>query len=132
MMGDMKSILLTISVWLALGTMAAQAQTQDEDQQLRHFAACAGRLSAVMEHQWMFDGQASEVTKSQRAAMLELVEAIMPKSQGRAVLHWRLSAKLAQSSLLTRATFNDDPRDAAWATETAAQFTRDCTSILLS
>ncbi|WP_342076188.1 hypothetical protein [Yoonia sp. SS1-5] len=103
-----------------------------EHQQLQTFAACAGRLSAVMEYQWMFDGVASERTKAQRATVLQLIEAVMPEDMGREVLHWRISAKLAQSALLTRATFNDDPADAAWATQTADRLTRDCTAFLLS
>ncbi|EBA12819.1 hypothetical protein RCCS2_16019 [Roseobacter sp. CCS2] len=110
----------------------ADAQSIDTEQQLRTFATCAGRLSAVMEHQWIFDGPASEHTKIQRAAVIDLVEAIMPTDRGREVLHWRISAKLAQSALLTRATFNDDERDAAWAHERAQRLRQDCTGLLLS
>ncbi len=80
----------------------------------------------------MFDGDASEQTKRQRADVLDLLAAVMPPDMGREVLHWRISAKLAQSALLTRATFNDDPADAAWATRTATRLTRECTSFLLS
>ena len=80
----------------------------------------------------MFDGKASEQTKLQRAAVIDLVEAIMPPDRGRDVLHWRISAKLAQSALLTRATFNDNADDAAWARQQATQFERACTGLLLS
>lgn len=111
---------------------ALQAQTADPEQQLRTFATCAGRLSAVMEHQWLFDGPASDITKAQRTTVLELVEAIMPPERGAEVLQWRISAKLAQSALLTRATFNEDEEDATWAREQAEQFARECTGLLLS
>ncbi|MEM9785214.1 MAG: hypothetical protein AAF801_01840 [Pseudomonadota bacterium] len=100
--------------------------------QLMHFATCAGRLSAQMEFQWMFDGPASEQTARHRAAMINLIDAVMDPDEGRTVLHWRISAKLAQSALLTRATFNDDAGDAAWAAQTAARLTNECTSIILS
>lgn len=80
----------------------------------------------------MFDGTASEKTKAQRAAVIDLIDAIMPPDAGRQVLHWRLSAKHAQSSLLTRATFNDDPHDAAWAMQLADRLRAECTSMLLS
>ena len=80
----------------------------------------------------MFDGAASERTMEQRAHVLDLIEAIMPADMGRDVLHWRISAKLAQSALLTRSVFNDDPDDALWAARMADRFTKDCTSLLLS
>ncbi|MEJ8560199.1 hypothetical protein QTO30_02380 [Yoonia sp. GPGPB17] len=115
-----------------LSAPASHAQAFDPEQQLRIFAACAGRLSAVMEYQWMFDGDASEQTKMQRAAVIDLVEAIMPPERGREVLHWRISAKLAQSALLTRATFNADASDAVWARQQAQRFERECTGLLLS
>ena len=80
----------------------------------------------------MFDGAASERTEKQRAAVLDLVEAIMPAERDREVLHWRISAKHAQSALLTRATFNADASDAAWAQQQANRLVRECTSLLLS
>jgi len=80
----------------------------------------------------MFDGAASEETKAQRAAVLDILAAIMEPDQGRAVLAWRLQAKHAQSVLLTRATFNDDPVDAAWAAAQAGRMTQSCTQLLLS
>ncbi|MEL7181640.1 MAG: hypothetical protein AAFN63_17750 [Pseudomonadota bacterium] len=129
----MRKALQTLITVLALSSaQSSLAQSIDSNSQLRTFATCAGRLSAVMEYQWMFDGEASEQTKLQRAAVIDLVEAIMPPDRGRDVLHWRISAKLAQSALLTRATFNDNSDDAAWARQQAAQFERACTGLLLS
>ncbi len=129
----MRKTLQTLITVLALSSaQSSLAQSIDSNSQLRTFATCAGRLSAVMEYQWMFDGEASEQTKLQRAAVIDLVEAVMPPDRGRDVLHWRISAKLAQSALLTRATFNDNADDAAWARQQAAQFERACTGLLLS
>ena len=132
-MGDMKTIIRSLIVcFVMLGAPCVSAQSLSADQQLRTFAACAGRLSAVIEYQWMFDGEASEVTQTQRTAVLQLIAAVIPEGMGRDVLHWRLSAKLAQSALLTRATFNDDASDAIWASRRAERLTRECTSLLLS
>lgn len=131
-MGIMRTCILTFSVLLSVLTKEAAASPSAIDGQLRSFATCAGRLSAVMEHQWMFDGAASEQTKAQRAAVIDLISATMDPDEGREVLHWRLVAKHAQSVLLTRATFNDDPADAAWARARAVSLTQDCTGLLLS
>ena len=117
----MKTLFSVLAITVAL---AAPARANDH-QHLRTFATCAGRLSAVMEYQWMFDGPASERTKLQRAVVLDLIAAVIEPEQGRDVLHWRISAKQAQSALLTRATFNDEVDDAAWAQTQAARLTQD-------
>ncbi|QBF31266.1 hypothetical protein [Thalassococcus sp. S3] len=105
--------------------LPAQEQTQV-------FAICAGRLSAVMEHQWMFDGAASERTQRERAALIALLEASMPLDRGREILRWRIDAKIAQAALLSRATFNSDPVDARHAARLAEQRRAECTGFLLS
>lgn len=121
-----------ISFSLTLGLHAPMAAALGAQDQLRVFANCAGRLSAVMEHQWMFDGPQSERTEAQRDQMLDLVAAIMPADQGRQVLSWRVTAKSAQWRLLSRATFNDDPRDAHWARGMADRYAGECTALLLN
>lgn len=129
-MCSLKTLIYSFAVASSLN--GAPASALDEQQQLQIFATCAGRLSAVMEFQWMFDGAASENTAIQRAGLLDLIEAIMPPDYGREVLQWRLSAKAAQSALLTRAAFNQDPQDAAWAQTASRQQTAECASLLLS
>ena len=116
---------------LCLTLVASSAMAQQADP-LRTFANCAGRLSAVVEYQWMFDGPQSEQTAKQRDTILELLHAVMPEDRGREVLNWRLSAKLAQSTLLNRATFNTDAEDAARALRTSDRMIRACTLFLLS
>lgn len=113
------------------GLFASSAMAQTTDP-LRTFANCAGRLSAVVEYEWMFDGPKSEHTALQRDAVLDILDSMMPDGRGREVLSWRISAKMAQSALLTRATFNEDAEDAAWALRTSERLVRDCTSFLLS
>lgn len=80
-------------------------QTAPRDPTLHRFASCAGRLSALMEHQWLTNGPASETTGRQRAEMLALLDAIMAPDKARQVLNWRIEAKAAHAALLTRTTF---------------------------
>ncbi|HEV8035877.1 hypothetical protein [Yoonia sp.] len=132
-MSGKKTIAHSLALTTALlSAPLAIAQPIDADEQLRTFATCAGRLSAVMEHQWMFDGPASERTEDLRDAVLELVEAVMPAERGAEVLQWRISAKVAQAALLRRASFNNDTRDAAWARTQAGRLEQECTGLLLS
>ena len=124
------SILRTIvfSVLSLLPSGAAFAH----DNPLHTFASCAGRLSAVMEHQWLMSDPNADRTEDQRAAMLSLVDAIMAPDQGRDVLAWRIEAKQAHAVLLTRATFNADSEDATWALQRAQRELAACTGLLLS
>ena len=131
-MCGIKTLKLATVLFVALWPGSIKLAAASDDDQLQYFSTCAGRLSAVMEFQWMFDGAGSEKTAQQRAALIELVEAVMTEDQGRAVLHWRISAKQAQSALLTRATFNDNVADARWAIETADRLANESTSLLLS
>lgn len=118
-------------VFALISALAGPVRAYDHSQ-LQTFATCAGRLSAVMEYQWMFDGDASERTKEQRTTVLELMSAIMDPQMGRQVLSWRLSGKQAQYVLLTRGTFNEDAEDATWAMSQASYFEKECTGLLLS
>ena len=118
-------------VFSVLSLLPAGAAVAHEST-LHTFASCAGRLSAVMEHQWLMSDAASDRTHAQRAAMLSLVDAIMTPEQGRDVLSWRIDAKQAHAVLLTRATFNDDAADAAWALNRAEAELATCTGLLLS
>jgi hypothetical protein len=92
---------------LAVGLFASSSATADP--LLRQFSLCAGRLSALMEHQWLVDGPASETTSRQRDAMLALVEAVLPPDQATRAMEWRIEAKVAQAALLNRASFAKDP-----------------------
>lgn len=124
------SILRTI-VFSVLSLLPAGAAFA-HDNPLHTFASCAGRLSAVMEHQWLMSDPNADRTEDQRAAMLSLVDAIMAPDQGRDVLAWRIEAKQAHAVLLTRATFNADRDDATWALQRAQTELAACTGLLLS
>ena len=128
-MGGMKTfasrLLIGISGWLP-----AQAAASDT-RVLRTFATCVGQLSAKMEFQWLTDGPGSERTKTQRAAVIELLRAVMTEDDARQVLVWRIEAKAAHAALLTRTLFNDDAADAAWARQVADAQAARCTGMLL-
>lgn len=106
-MGALRTLACTLSLGFAL--LGAAPAAIAETDPLRMFAVCAGRLSALMEHQWLTDGPASEETARSRAAMLSLVEAILPPEAAPRALNWRIEAKAAQAALLARATFAADP-----------------------
>lgn len=98
---------------------------------LRTFATCAGRLSAQMEFEWMFDGAASGVTQDRRGEVLDILDAMTPPTQARDVLNWRIEAKMAHSSLLQRTTFSDDSRIQMQARRLSVQKLKSCTALLL-
>ncbi|KJZ20507.1 hypothetical protein [Loktanella sp. S4079] len=129
-MSTMKSHIISAVIALQLAATGTSAQTANE--QLNFFATCAGRLSAMMEFQWMFDGTQSEETMQQRNDVVRFIEAIMLPEQGREIFQIRIASKQAHSALLTRAVFNDDVADAQWARLQAARLTQECTAMLLS
>lgn len=96
------------------------------DPLLREFSVCAGRLSALMEHQWLVDGPASEMTARQRDAMLALVEAVLSPEEANRAIQWRIEAKAAQAALLSRAAFAGDPA----AAERADDLLRQCLALV--
>jgi hypothetical protein len=129
LMGGLKTLIgiLILSMVSGLG----HAQTSALADPLRTFAACAGRLSAQMEFEWMFDGPASEATKARREVVLEILDAMMPPDAGRTVLNWRIESKMAHASLLTRSKFDHNPRFALRAERLAARNLANCDALLL-
>jgi len=123
--------LLILVAALFSAPLSAQSQTAKPSDPLRTFAACAGRLSAQMEFEWMFDGPASEATKARREVVLEILDAMMPPDAGRTVLNWRIESKMAHASLLTRSKFDHDPRFALRAERLAARNLANCDALLL-
>lgn len=84
----------------------------------------------------MFDGPASERTLAFKQQFEALLDAVMPDAMeygmpGRLALTWRITAKMAQSRLLTRATFAQDPRSVALAREASAQLIAECNEVVL-
>lgn len=101
------------------------------------FATCAGRLSALADHQRTVGEAVSDVLITRQDSFEALLTAVLPDAvdyglpQGQA-LNWQLHAKLAQSRLLMRADFYGDATIKAKAREAADAFLQECEQFLLS
>lgn len=104
----------------------------DDQATPRHFASCAGRLSAQMAHEWLMQSENAEATERHRSHLLDVLAAISGPETEATLLNLRIEAKAAHAALLRRATFGDDLDDKAWAARTAETHVRACTSMLLS
>ncbi|MEY4984865.1 MAG: hypothetical protein RIR62_3131 [Pseudomonadota bacterium] len=104
----------------------ALAQTTPDAE---YFATCTGRLSALMEHQFLTDGPASDATRDRRDAMAEILDALAPPDQTARLMALRVDAKAAHRALLEQARFGPDPdRRAAGQ---ADRLIAACTGLLL-
>jgi hypothetical protein len=96
------------------------------DPLLRDFAICAGRFSALVEHQWMVDGPASDRSAETRDSLLALVEAVKEPGMEAAAMGWRIEAKMAQKALLAQAHFGKD----AMAERRARELLQACAALV--
>lgn len=124
----MKTKLQAIALLVIL-PFAAPAAPKDD--LVTTFATCAGRFSALMEHQWLMGLDGADRTRARREQMIALLESVMPQGAGRRVLARRIQAKFALSRLLGRVEFGTDPRDSAWAAQRVAVQISACDSLLL-
>ena len=120
-----------LETFLAVLVLGAAPAPGAADPLLRAFAVCAGRLSAVMEDQWMFDGPGSEQTAAELGAMDSLIDASMPAGAGQQVMAWRIDAKVAQRALLHQARFGPEPWLAKTAAARAEALAADCRAMIL-
>jgi hypothetical protein len=132
------SVLRTISVALA-ATLAATpggALPLSPSERALVFAACAGRYSAEMEHDWLLRPAQSPAAEARRDAFLDLLEAVAPDAVDDGMpahlpLSTRIEEKAAQSALLHRATFHLDPIASDAARAAAEHRISDCGTWLL-
>lgn len=127
-MGGLKTFLCALSPLTVLAGAPLAAATLPPE--TRIFADCAGRLSALREDQWMFDGPASDRTTAELAVFAGLIEAGAPADQA-AALNRRVAAKAAFRGLLAQARFGPDPQHAAWANRRAAALLAECRAMML-
>jgi len=131
-MGALRTYLRSTLLGIALLTQPAPSPALSEDQGPAYFfATCAGRMSAVMEHQWLTDGPASEPTRSLRDAHLALLDASTLPGQAASVLNLSIEATAAQAALLSLATFDPDPDTRLRARLRAEALVVACTALLL-
>lgn len=127
-MGGLRNIACAVPcLALLAGALPLRAEPLPD---LRHLAACTGRLSALMEHQFLVDGPASEITRRQRDGLADIVAALTPVGAEPQAMGWRVEAKAAHAALLSQARFGPDPdRRAALR---ADRLIAACTGFLLS
>ena len=128
-MCSLRTLFRATALMLSLApTGAAWAADGLSDDPLYLFATCTGRLSALMEHQWIVDGPASDRTRADRDAMLTLVEAAMRQGAEVQVMAWRIEAKVAHAALLAQSR-SPDAAQAQRAERRAGLLIRDCSAI---
>ena len=127
-MGGLRNILRAVPcLALLAGALPLRA---DPLPALPQLAACTGRLSALMEHQFLADGPASEATRRQRDGLADILAAVTPAGAEVRVMAWRVEAKAAHAALLRQARFGPDP--GGLAALRAERLVVRCTGLLLS
>ncbi len=130
-MGGLRKYRLGLMLALNLGVQATGATAQTADP-LYPFATCTGRLSALVEHQWMMSDPGSDASAAVRDSLSALTEAVLAEGQRRQAMEWRLNAKIAAAGLLNRATFVSDSVQAARASQRAAAMIEACRALVLA
>jgi hypothetical protein len=128
-MCGLRTLLLAITSCLTGPLQASSAFAQSAD--LHLFATCAGRLSALMEDQWLIADPGSDQTALQRDALLSLVMAVATPDEEAKAISWRVEAKAAQAELLARARFGQNEKTAALAARQSDELIGMCRSLLL-
>ena len=108
---------------MAVGFSAGPAMA---DPLLRDFAVCTGRFSALVEHQWLVDGPASDASAGVRDNLWALVEAVAEPGEAATAMNWRIEAKVAHKALLDRAWFAKD----RVAEKRSAQLLQGCADLI--
>jgi hypothetical protein len=128
-MGGLQTILLRALLCALAAPLPAQADADVPDNPLHFFATCAGRMSAVMEHQWLVDGPASDITKARRALVLDVVASLTPPGEEAQVMAWRIEAKAAHAALLGQSRHGPAP-DQTRAAKRAETLLQSCEAYL--
>ncbi len=128
-MGVLKTLFVPALLCALAAPLPAQAQGDIPENPLHFFATCAGRMSALMELQWLVDGPASDLTRARRAAVLDVVASLTPPGQEVQVMAWRVEAKAAHAALLSRTRHGPAP-DQARAARRADVLLRACEALL--
>ena len=112
-----------------IGAVMASSVAAAPDALTQRFAQCAGRMSAEMEFEWLM-GRSGDEARLFRSHLEDVLEAAAPAGSGHRILNWRIEAKHAHASLLTRAFFNDNKADAARAARLSTQLADGCRALL--
>lgn len=105
-------------------------------QRLQLFETCAGRLSALIEHQWLVDTASADRTAALRSEFDRLIEAVLPDALAWGMppamaMHWRITAKAQQADLLLLAAFGPDRARADRTRQVAEARIAECSGLLI-
>lgn len=133
-MSGLKTCLASL-VALVLAFPAWATPDRTEDRALV-FAECLGRFSAQREHGWLIGG-AEDMTEDYYGFFSELLEAVSPAAReaglsDAAIMHHRITAKIAQARLLSASAFDHDPQRRMRAGVMARRQLAGCETLLLS
>ena len=84
-----------------------------------------------MEHAWLLQDDSADEFHGRLTTFASLVEATVATDQRRALLTYRIEAKLAHSALLTTASFSTDTTRSTAAREMANGHLLSCNRLLL-
>lgn len=119
------------TILLLILCLTATRPASAREDLLYTFATCAGRYSALMEHQWLMSDPAADRTGAERAQMLSILDTVVTPETAASALDIRIDAKVALATLLTRAAFSRDARDSVWATRRAETLIGACRALML-
>lgn len=127
-MGSLRTFVCGLCLTLLAPALPVCAETDP----LPLFATCTGRLSALVEHQWLMQDPASDATERLRDQMADLLASVTAPVAAAHAMDLRLQAKAAEAALLSLATFSTEPAFAGQARQRAIALTDACTALLLS
>ena len=110
---------------------AVTSTTRASDDLLDHVTKCIGRMSAQIEHQWLFIESTTDEIEIQRDHLEDILDALVTTENASPALAARIDAKAAHASLLTQAAFSEDKKQSNWAKARAEQQLDLCSDILL-
>lgn len=97
-MGSLQN--LSCGLVLGLAGLAQPGLAQTTPDPVPLFATCTGRLSALMEFQWLLGDAGADLTKARRDEMAALLVAATPEPELARAMQLRLEAKFATAQLL--------------------------------
>ena len=131
-MGSLRKLVYSLTVSLITLVQAPALCAQTPDKVMPLFATCTGRLSAVLEFQWLMQDPGADRTQSQRDAMADLLAAVTPPALRVRAMQLRIEAKVAAADVLARGRFAQNPGVAGRARARATELLAACTALLLS
>lgn len=108
-MGSLRTLLCSLALGLSSLGQAAPGLAQATPDPMPLLASCTGRLSALMEYQWLLGDASADLTQARRDAMAELLDAVTPAPHKARAMQLRLEAKLATALYLRQGLASDEP-----------------------